>query len=193
MDKLITIVGARAEAMKGIPTVMVRRTRGSRPAGNAGDAASVAAAMRPDLEGIVIPLAKWIRWRCIMSHNWGPCYIVPSEIFKTYSGNVLLREEFDEDLLHKQLEELGFVGPVVRIADPWYYRKRNTNTWIKIGESEDRHKHFPVMWDTTNSENGKYEVMGLMHVFVRKEGNDITIAGQNVVEVTVENPSAISA
>jgi hypothetical protein len=49
------------------------------------------------------------------------------------------------------------------------------------------------MWDTTNLENGKYEVMGLMHVFVRKEGKDITIAGQNVVEVAVENRTAISA
>jgi hypothetical protein len=128
-----------------------------------------------------------------MSYNWGPRYIVPSEIFKTYSGNVLLREELDEDLLHKQLEELGFIGPVVKIANPWYYRKKNTNTWIKIGESEDRSGHFSVMWDTTNLQNGQYEVMGLMHVFVRKEAKDITIAGQNIVEVAVENRDATSA
>jgi hypothetical protein len=127
-----------------------------------------------------------------MSYNWGPRYIVPSEIFKTYSGSVLLRKEFDADLLHMQLEELGSVGAIVKITNPWYYRRKNTNTWIKIGESEERSKHFAVMWDTTNLENGQYEVMGLMHVFVRKEGKDIAIAGQNVVEVAVENRTVTS-
>ena len=128
-----------------------------------------------------------------MSYNWGPHYIVPSEIFKTYSGSVLLREELDEDLLHKQLEELGFAGPIVKITNPWYYRKKNTDTWIKIGESADRSSHFPVMWDTTKLQNGQYEVMGLMHVFVSREGKDMTIAGQNIVEVAVENRTATSA
>jgi hypothetical protein len=128
-----------------------------------------------------------------MSYNWGPRYIVPSEIFKTYSGGVLLREEFDGDLLHKQLEELGSAGPIVKITNPWYYRKKNTNTWIKIGESEDRSRQFAVMWDTTDLQNGQYEVMGLMHVFVRKEGKDIAIAGQNIVEVVVDNRTVTTA
>jgi hypothetical protein len=122
-----------------------------------------------------------------MSYNWGPRYIVPSEVFKTYSGSVLLREEFYEDLLYKELKELGFTGPIVRVTNPWYYRKKNTDTWIKIGESEDRHRYFPVMWDTTSLENGQYEVIGLMHVFVKKDGKDIAIARENIVEVTVEN------
>jgi hypothetical protein len=128
-----------------------------------------------------------------MPYNWGPHYIVPSEIFKTYSGTVLLPEEFDADLLHKQLEELRSAGPIVKITNPWYYRKKNTDTWTKIGESEDRSRHFAVMWDTTNLENGRYEVMGLMHAFVRKEGKHIAIAGQNIVEVAVENRTATSA
>jgi hypothetical protein len=122
-----------------------------------------------------------------MSYDWGPRYIVPSEVFKTYSGSVLLREEFDEDLLQRQLEQLGFAGRIVRTTNPWYYRKKNTKTWIKIGESDDRHRYFPVMWDTTSLENGQYEVMGLMHVSVKKDGRDITVAGENIVEVTVEN------
>ncbi len=42
-----------------------------------------------------------------MSYNWGPHYIVPSEIFKTYSGSVQLREEFDEDLLRKAIKTVG--------------------------------------------------------------------------------------
>ena len=117
----------------------------------------------------------------------GPHYIVPSEILKTYSGAVRLREQFDEDLLHKELEELGLSGPIVRVTNPWYYRRKNTDTWIKIGESEDRQENFPVRWDTTKLENGQYEVLGLMHVFVRKDGEEKAIARENIVEVTVEN------
>jgi len=122
-----------------------------------------------------------------MAYNWGPHYIVPSEVLKTYSGAVRLREELDEDLLRKELEELGLSGPIVRVANPWYYRRKNTDTWIKIGESEDRQENFPVRWDTTGLENGQYEVLGLMHVFVRKDSEEKAIARQNVAEVTVEN------
>ena len=122
-----------------------------------------------------------------MSYNWGPRYIVPSEVIKKYSGNVLLREELDEELLHKELEELGLTGPIVRVTNPWYYRKKNTDTWIKIGESRDREENFPVRWDTTSLENGQYEVLGLMHVFIKKDGEETAIARENVVEVTVEN------
>jgi hypothetical protein len=45
-----------------------------------------------------------------MSYNWGPPYIVPSKVLERYSGNVLLREEFDEDVLRKDLEGLGLTG-----------------------------------------------------------------------------------
>lgn len=122
-----------------------------------------------------------------MSYNWGPHYIVPSEVIKKYSGNVLLREEFDEDLASKELEELGLTGPIMRVTNPWYYRKKNTDSWIKIGESEDRQENFPVRWDTTGLENGQYEILGLMHVFVKKGDEERAIARENVVEVTVEN------
>ena len=122
-----------------------------------------------------------------MSYNWGPHYIVPSEVLKKYSGNVLLREDFDEDLLRKELEESGLKGPIVRVTNPWYYRKKNTDTWIKIGESNDRHENFPVRWDTTNLENGQYDVLGLMHAFVKKGSEEKAIARENIIEVTVEN------
>jgi small-conductance mechanosensitive channel len=122
-----------------------------------------------------------------MSYNWGPHYIVPSEVMKSYSGAIQLREELEEDLLLKELEELNLVGPVVRVTNPWYYRKKNTDTWIKIGESADKQQNFPVRWDTTNLENGQYEILGLMHVFVRENGEEKAIARENVVEVTVEN------
>ncbi len=122
-----------------------------------------------------------------MPYNWGPRYIVPSQVLKSYSGAVRLREEFDEDLLHKQLEELGLTGPIVRVTNPWYYRKKNTDTWLKIGESDDIHENFPVRWDTARLENGQYELLGLMHVFVKEGNEERAIARENIVEVTVEN------
>jgi len=122
-----------------------------------------------------------------MAYDWGPHYIVPSEVTKSYSGAIQLREELEEDLLNKELEELGITGPILRVTNPWYYRKKNTDTWIKIGESADRQQNFPVRWDTTNLENGQYEILGLMHVFVRKNGEEKAIARENVVEVTVKN------
>ena len=122
-----------------------------------------------------------------MSYNWGPHYLVPSDIIKTYSGNVLLREEYNGDLLQKELEELDFPEYIVRVTNPWYYRRKNTDTWIKIGESDDKHENFSVRWDTTNIKNGQYEIMGLMHVFVEKDSKGKAIARENIVEVTVEN------
>jgi hypothetical protein len=122
-----------------------------------------------------------------MPYNWGPHYIAPSKVFKDYSGIVMLREEFDENLLHKELEGLGLSKNILRVTNPWYYRKKNTNTWIKIGESGEIEKNFPVKWDTSKLENGQYEIMGLMHVFVRRGRGEKGIARQNVVEVTVKN------
>jgi small-conductance mechanosensitive channel len=122
-----------------------------------------------------------------MSYNWGPYYLVPSGVIKTYSGAVQLREELNEEELQKELEALGLKGPVIRISNPWYYRKKNTQTWIKINESTDKENNFPVRWDTTELENGQYEILGLMHAFVRKNGSEVALARQNIVEVTVKN------
>lgn len=122
-----------------------------------------------------------------MPYNWGPRYIVPTEAIKSYSGGVRLREELDEDLLHRELAELGIPGTIERVSNPWYYRKKGTDTWIMIGESGDRRENFPVRWDTADLENGAYEIMGLMHVFVKKGDEEKAIARENIVEVTVEN------
>jgi hypothetical protein len=59
-----------------------------------------------------------------MSYNWGPYFIVPSETLKTFSGRFLLREKFDEELLNKELEDLGFSGAQIKATNPWYYRKK---------------------------------------------------------------------
>jgi hypothetical protein len=122
-----------------------------------------------------------------MSYNWGPHYIVPTDVLKSYSGAVVLREEFDEDLLHKEMQALDVSGPITTITNPWYYRKKNTDTWIKIGESNDEQQNFPTRWDTTTLGNGQYEVMGLMHVFAKKGNAEVAIARQNVVEITIKN------
>jgi len=122
-----------------------------------------------------------------MTYDWGPHYIVPSKLIETYSGTVLLREQFDEDLLRKELDALDLTGQIMRITNPWYYRKKNADTWTKIGESDDRHENFSVPWDTTGLKNGQYELLGLMHVFVRKGVDEKTIARWNIVEVTVKN------
>ena len=123
-----------------------------------------------------------------MSDNWGPHFIVPTEVSQIFSGTILLREDLDRELLAQQLEKLNFRGAISRISNPWYCRKKGDSTWIKIGESEDQEKYFPVRWDTTTLENGEYEVMGFMHVFVKQEGaQERVIARQNIVEVTIRN------
>ena len=122
-----------------------------------------------------------------MSFDWGPHFIVPSESLKSFSGVVRLRESLNEDLLHKELEELGISGAVVKITNPWYYRKKEAGSWIKIGESDDREENFPVTWKTSNLESGQYEVLGLMHVLVLDHDIEHVIARQNIVEVTIDN------
>jgi len=122
-----------------------------------------------------------------MSLNWGPHFIVPSETLRAFSGKVLLRENFDEELLKKELIELGYAGAPFRATNPWYYRKKDGETWIKIGESSDRQSDFSVQWDTTALKNGAYQVLGLMHVFVKKADEEFAVARQNIVDVTIEN------
>lgn len=123
-----------------------------------------------------------------MSENWGPhCYVVPSPLRSTFSGNVVLCESLDEDLLRQELIALDFPSEVLRVNNPWYYGKKDTDTWLEIGESDDKENNFPVVWDTSSLESGKYEVMGMMHVFVEGDSSKRTIARQSVVEVTVKN------
>jgi hypothetical protein len=122
-----------------------------------------------------------------MSFNWGPHFIVPSESTKIFSGIVRLRESYDEGVLRKELGELGLDGAVVRVTNPWYYRRKGDESWIKIGESEDRDENFPVKWDTSHLQKGAYQVLGLMHVFVKRENEEKVIARQNIIDVTIEN------
>jgi hypothetical protein len=122
-----------------------------------------------------------------MSYSWGPHYLGPTDVIKSYSGMVQLREEYDDQLLAKELEALGLSGCVQRVNNPWYCRPKGTSTWIKLGESDRKSDNFAVSWNTRNFKNGTYEVLGLMHVYVLADNVETAIAGQNIVEVTVKN------
>lgn len=122
-----------------------------------------------------------------MSYNWGPHYIMPTELIEKYQGSVMLRESFDEELLRKELRALKISGSVVKVSNPWYYRKKGDGTWTLIGESSDKDSNFSVTWNTRNLANGKYEILGLMHAFVSKSNTEKVVARQNIVEIIVEN------
>lgn len=119
--------------------------------------------------------------------NWGPFFIVPTEVLKSYRGQVLLREYLDEQELNEELKGLGLTGRVARVVNPWYYRKVDTKTWIKIGESSDQKNNFAVPWDTTRLANGDYEVLGMMHAIVLSGDKEVALARDNIVKVVVEN------
>jgi hypothetical protein len=122
-----------------------------------------------------------------MPNNWGPHFIVPTGTSAKYSGPVRLRETLDKELIARELAELGLPQKLVKVSNPWYYRRRGAETWIKVGESEDEKQNFAVTWDTSKLENGHYEILGLMHVFVKDGAREGAIARQGVIAVTVEN------
>ncbi len=122
-----------------------------------------------------------------MAENWGPYYIVPSLLRKS-AGITVLRESFDYDLLRQELIANGLPLEVAKVKNPWYYRKKNSDIWLMIGESDNIEDNFPVKWDISTLENGSYEVMGLMHVFVEEGVSEkATIARQNIARVTIQN------
>lgn len=122
-----------------------------------------------------------------MSYNWGPYFIVPSDTLRVLSGRVVLRENYDDELLKKELTELGYDGASVKATNPWYFRKKNTESWIKIGESSEKQNDFSVPWDTTSLENGEYQVLGMMHVSFKAGDEERIIARQNVMNVIIKN------
>ena len=112
---------------------------------------------------------------------------MPSKLLTTLSGHVQLREFYDEELVHKELEEIGLDGSIIGASNPWYYRRKDRDTWIQIGESSDQMANFPMSWDTSRLENGDYEVLGLMHIFVRHGHLIDIIARQRIADVTIHN------
>ena len=122
-----------------------------------------------------------------MTSSWGPHFIVTTGGKGTYSGPVRLRETLDKELLAKELQKLSLPQKVIKVTNPWYYRQKGTETWLKVGESDDEKQNFAVTWDTTQLKNGQYEILGLMHVFVQDGPRQAAIARQAITPVTVEN------
>ena len=150
-----------------------------------------------------------------MPYDWGARYIVPSKALSSYGGRVLLRQSFDKELLRKHLDERGFAGRIVRVTNFWFYRKKSSKNWIRIGDSHDIPGDFSASWDTTCLENGQYEIIGFMQafvtnsnlakweevtlgngeyekfgwkpIFVKKRLEKRVIAEQRIVEVNIQN------
>lgn len=62
-----------------------------------------------------------------MSFNWGPHFFVPTELIEKYHGRVALRETFYEELLNKELEQMGMPGRTVGINNLWFFREEVTD------------------------------------------------------------------
>lgn len=119
--------------------------------------------------------------------SWGPQFFVPTITIKHYSGRVLLRESLDDDLLRKELEAMRIDGQPVSYTNAWYIRQKGTTTWIKVGESTNREHDFGIRLDTTELENGAYQVLGFMSVKVRKEVKDTIVSRQNIADFEIRN------
>ncbi len=122
-----------------------------------------------------------------MSENWGPYYFLPSSCRKSDSNRIVLNESLDYDLLRQDLIAGGLPLDVVRVNNPWYYRQKGADTWVLIGESDDGENGFPVEWDISSLATGRYEVTGLMQVFLEENGSAHTVIRQNTAEVLLQN------
>jgi len=41
--------------------------------------------------------------------------------------------------------------------------------------------------DTAKLDNGEYQVLGLIHVWIKKDGQEIVVARENIIDVVIEN------
>jgi hypothetical protein len=119
--------------------------------------------------------------------SWGPQFLVPTIAIKKYFGCVVLRESLDEELLKKELETLRIVGYTTGVTNGWYIRKKGNQTWIKVGESSNRQMDFAVRCDSTELENGEYQVLGFMSVKVRTKDREIIVSRQNIADLEIKN------
>jgi hypothetical protein len=120
--------------------------------------------------------------------SWGPQFLVPTISIKHYSGRVLLRETLDDDMLRKELDSIRVSGQPFSYSNAWYIRKKGVLTWIKIGESTNREHDFAVRLDTSELENGAYQVLGFMSARVKTEDNrEVTVSRQNIADLEIRN------
>jgi hypothetical protein len=123
----------------------------------------------------------------LVQNSWGPQFIVPTISIERYGGCVLLRETLDEELLKKELEELGIDGHPRRVTNLWYIRRKGVQTWLKVGESYRWEDDFAVRLNTRTFKNGSYQILGFMHVLVKTKDDELTIARQNIADFLIKN------
>ncbi len=119
--------------------------------------------------------------------RWGPQFLVPTIAIKKYYGCVVLRENYNDELLKKDLEDLNISGYPVGVSNSWFIRKKGIQTWIKIGESSNRQMDYAVRFDSTEFKNGTYQILGFMNVKVKTEDREITISRQNMADFEIKN------
>lgn len=119
--------------------------------------------------------------------NWGTHFTASSDTSRTFSGRILLREDLDEAQLRRDLDQLGLAGPIVKVMNQWYIRRVGENTWLQLGESDEKASSFPVQWDSSTVENGDYEVLEEMKVFVKAGHQQRVVARTNTMRVAVNN------
>jgi hypothetical protein len=90
--------------------------------------------------------------------------------------------------LKKELESLRISGHPIGYNNAWFIRKKGTQTWIKVGESVNRYQDFGVRLDTTELNNGTYQVLGFMSVKVEKaDRKEMIVSRQNIADFDVRN------
>jgi hypothetical protein len=119
--------------------------------------------------------------------RWGPQFLVPTIAIKKYYGCIVLRENYDDELLKKEFEALRISGYPIGVSNAWYIRKKGTQTWIKVGESSKRQLDFAVRFDSTEFENGSYQILGFMSVKVKTEDKEIIVSRQNIADLEIKN------
>jgi hypothetical protein len=119
--------------------------------------------------------------------RWGPQFLVPTIAIKKYYGCIVLRENYDDELLKKDFEALRIPGFPIGVSNAWYIRKKGTQTWIKVGESSKRQLDFAVRFDSTEFENGTYQILGFMSVKVKTEDKEIIVSRQNIADLEIKN------
>jgi len=73
----------------------------------------------------------------------GAHYIAPLETLKTFSQSVLLRESYNAKLLSEELKGLGLPSAVIKINNPWYYRKKIQKAGLELASPIMQMKIFP--------------------------------------------------
>jgi hypothetical protein len=119
--------------------------------------------------------------------RWGPQFLVPTIAIKKYYGCIVLRENYDDELLKKDFEALRISGFPIGVSNAWYIRKKGTQTWIKVGESSNRQLDFAVRFDSTELENGTYQILGFMSVKVKTEDKEVIVSRQNIADLEIKN------